>query len=762
MSQRGPLPPIPADAAAQLAQTRAANELLAEQMRYRRLHRAKERMEASLDWVTPYIDLVDRFRRDPAFAGPAGAWMRRYGRDYPIYQTEQELGTYRAGARVLLSTNSYAIGYQEGLTSYVIGAGYTYRATARPDARLDEAALEPLAKACQATIDEFCRREQWYGGEQPGLEEELFWRSCEDGEWFLAHYAVDGGRTTVRVVEPEQVTAPSYGDPREWSFGVQADPDDAQTPLGYFVFWGDTPADGEEWGTEDLIHFRRNVKRSMKRGLTDYCFDAYDGMQLAGRLTMNMSDAAAQQAAIVGIREHESADKEQIQEFVDGEAEFTTADSFNTGTQTPNRYYRRGHWEDIQKGLKYAAGPLATNSPIHVQVLAACLRGAGRRWNPPEWLTSGDASNNNYASSLTAESPFVRRVLRAQRGGKEAHVRTMLIVLRNRCDAGRLIAAGRAWSWDEVCELIEVQAEAPSPIVRNKLEESQRAALEIPLGVDSRQRYAQEQGRDWHQIEQDNEEYQDAHGGDGQPLPLPAPGGKPPAIADRPPGFDRPESELLEEAANKEGYTGTKTDSLGREYHYVNGKRVASAKEVEAAKKGQGDAAAAVPHDAPTDAHVWGDVHDALPADLKDKPGLMEKVRNLTKLAYHATWGFIASQGHAIAPEILDTAHDFEKISYSKAGAQGQAQHDPFMVHLGVPYTAVAAVVSQAVGAAYGYLSKRGRVESLLEAITDENRQAIADGVAELYRTIFEAMGKADLAPTAADVLKFLAARAGE
>jgi hypothetical protein len=38
----------------------------------------------------------------------------------------------------------------------------------------------------------------------------------------------------------------------------------------------------------------------------------------------------------------------------------------------------------------------------------AVLRLVGARWNMPEWMTSGDASNNNLASSLVAESPFVK------------------------------------------------------------------------------------------------------------------------------------------------------------------------------------------------------------------------------------------------------------------------------------------------------------------------------------------------------------------
>jgi hypothetical protein len=318
------------------------------------------------------------------------------------------------------------------------------------------------------------------------------------------------------------------------------------------------------------------------------------------------------------------------------------------------------------------------------------------------------------------------------------------------------------------CELVEVQAEAPSPVVRDKLQEAQTAAIEIPLGVDSRQRYVQGQGRDWHQVEQDNEEYQDAHGGTSRrPARTAEPPAKPPTPPDEAAAPTITEAileALLEDArADRAGFTGTKTDSLGREYHYVDGKRVASAADVEAGQA-PGRAlspASKVPADAPTDAHVWGDVHDALPADVRDKPTLMERARKLTTAAYHATWTFLAEHGHGLSMEILDTAQDYEKISFSKMGHEGQAQHDPFMVHLGVPYSAVAAVVSSAVGAAAGYLKRKARAESLLEAVTEENRQAVADGVAELYRGVFEAMGAADLAPAAADVLRFLAGAAG-
>ena len=96
-------------------------------------------------------------------------------------------------------------------------------------------------------------------------------------------------------------------------------------------------------------------------------------------------------------------------------------------------------------------------------------------------------------------------------------------------DAARLFREGRAL-------VVEGRFADACP----KLEESQRAAIEIPLGVDSRQRYAQEQGRDWHQIETDNEEYQDAHGADGPPLPLPGAGEEPPGVKPPTPGAPPP------------------------------------------------------------------------------------------------------------------------------------------------------------------------------------------------------------------------------
>ena len=509
---------------------RAENRLARERLESARLTAATRHQERrgrlleslSLDWVTPYADLLDRFRSasDPILAGPSSAWQRRQGRNYPIYQTEQELNLLRAPARLLVATSGYAQGLLSGLTSYVIGSGYTYRVAKKTR---ESEAPDELVREVQRVVDDFLRRNQWYGGEQPGMEEELFERSVEDGEFALVDTPNEDGTTDVRTAEPEQITAPPPGeleDDEDGLFGVITPKDDVQNVLAYWVQWGDSPHDGERVPADRLTHFRRNVRRSMKRGITDFCFDTLDALSLAATLRTNLGDGAAQQAAIVMVRQHATGSASDIEAFNDGQAEFTKRDPL-TGTEQRYRKMRRGGHEDIPEGMQYVAGPGAQNAPAHLSILQGLLRSAGVKWNAPEWLASGDASNNNYSSSLTAESPFVRTVTRRQRGYREAFRRPVWAAAEHHVRTRGITAAGRAWTWEEVCREIDLLVEAPSPETRNRLTEAQQAQIDIPLGADSRQQYAQRQGRDFDQIEADNQAWEDKHGSPGGPLPLP-------------------------------------------------------------------------------------------------------------------------------------------------------------------------------------------------------------------------------------------------
>lgn len=499
----------------QLLTVRLRRELAREQRR--------ELRESYLpDWVGPYSDYLQRLQPEmAAFYGPTAAWNRRRGMNFPIFRTEQELSLLRAPSRLLCQTNSYAIGLKEGLTSYVVGTGYTYRAAFCEE--LSEGNQPPgLLKSCQAAIDRFLARNDWHGGEQPSLEEELFDRSLEDGEALLVQFRRPGGHLDVRVAEPEQLTQPPGTDSREWQFGIYTDPDDSQKPLAYWIQWGETVGDGEEYEPDEVMHLRRNARRSVKRGIPDFCFDTADAIRLAGVLRENLAEGAAIQAGIVGVRQHATGTQEQISRFVDDEADFI--ENTPGGKSIPTRRQRVG-FEDIPNGMQYVGGPGATNSPAHIAVLEACLRGAGVRWNAPEWLSTGYAANTNYASSLTSESPFLQTVLRRQKMYRESFRRVVESALMWASECGMIRdEMGRVWTPEMVRRVVEVACEAPNPQSRNRLEDAQVASIEIPLGVDSRQRYAQQQGRDWSKIQADNSHYDQTQGGGGG-VALPLPGG---------------------------------------------------------------------------------------------------------------------------------------------------------------------------------------------------------------------------------------------
>jgi hypothetical protein len=512
----------PADTRSQLREQRAANRLLEEQIRHTRLRRAHDRLELresfAPNWTESYADYLDRLRPEYAAFGPSAIWQRRRGQNYPIYRSEQELALLRAPSRLLCQTNSYAIGLKQGLTSYVIGQGFSYRAAFTTDLGEHNTPKELLA-SCQFAIDQFLADNDWHGGEMPSIEEELFDRSLEDGEALLTQYKRDDGGMDVRICEPEQLTQPPGTDGREWGFGVCTDPDDTQKPLAYWIQHGETPGDGEEYETDELLHIRLNSRRAAKRGVPDFCFDTADALRLAGVLRENLTEGAAIQAGIVGVRQHATGTQEQIQRFLDEQADFQTITP--NGKQAPVRRQVVG-FEDMPEGMQYVGGPGAGNAQAHIAVMEACLRGAGVRWNAPEWLSTGYAANTNYASSLTSESPFLQTVIRRQRVYREAFRRVVEQALLWAAQCGLIHDGnGNVWSAEQLKRLVRVECEAPNPISRDPMQEAQVASIEIPLGVDSRQAYAQRQGRDWAKVQKDNQQYTETTAGGGQQLPLP-------------------------------------------------------------------------------------------------------------------------------------------------------------------------------------------------------------------------------------------------
>jgi hypothetical protein len=346
------------------------------------------------------------------------------------------------------------------------------------------------------------------------MEQELFTRSREDGEFFLRLFAQEDGSTMVRVVEPEQVFMPPGGSLYDFSYGIKTDPDDVCNIIGYSVAYvasagedgSSNPMLAEEVPADEMIHMKVNVKRNIKRGLSDFSYDTLDAFAVATKLRTNLGEGAAVQAAIAGVRQHDASSIGQVDTFINSSSDYT---QYSPVTQkgTDFQQIKSGTFMDIPKGMNYVPPPAAANSQGHLDIMQALLRSAGNRHNAPEWLVSADASNNNYASSMTAESPFLRHCKRLQKLYERTFLRVIRAVIQNAIDAGKLPQA--------TMKYIDIVATAPQLEVQDTAGTANANQTYVTLGIKSRQTVAQELGLDWDTELTNQQEYAEQLGNTG-------------------------------------------------------------------------------------------------------------------------------------------------------------------------------------------------------------------------------------------------------
>lgn len=487
-------------------------------IRENQLKTATKIRESAEQW--DFIGTSEIFDRINSFNNATGlgatfstARDRRYGENWPFWRTWSQHARIRFGSRLIVGSSGLASGILEGLTSSVIGEGYTYQVIARKNT---DPPKELLA-ACQAADDAFIDLNHW-----SELEQEIFQRERRDGEYILRDLDQGDGSTIVHTIEPEWIVEPPDGDREINSFGFYNDRDDLLTITGAWVTPDGDSSHGEFVPASELDHSKCNVDRIIKRGLPDFSFDTYDTFKRVNRLLANLTEGGAIQAAIAFIRQHETATPAQVGDFLSAQSNY----QFNnpaTGNLENTQRFDAGTILDIDKGQTFVEPPFARATQSFVEIVQAALRSVAVRWNAPEWLVSSDASNGNYSSSLVAESPFVKRVKRVQKKHvghfKKIHWR----VLRNAANAGRIRVQGHVFSFEEIQRLVDIEVTPPTVEVRNALEEAQTNQVKIQGGWYSRQQACREDGGDWEQVQQENEEYDERHGQQGQPLQGPGP-----------------------------------------------------------------------------------------------------------------------------------------------------------------------------------------------------------------------------------------------
>ena len=364
-------------------------------------------------------------------------------------------------------------------------------------------------------IREFLEENNWIGD----LDRELFQRSRVDGEYFLGMWHVGNGHVQVRAVEPDQVTEPSnktgldewigFGPSpaSSWTFGVHTDDTDARAIHGYYVQWTnrDTEWDYFPGGNEPITppdgagmwmeHAQLNVVRAVKRGLSDF-YPIQGNLDLARRVLRNMGEGSAVQAAIAWIQETAPGTTQaqtSSATLARADVRYTTNSAQGSRTHTSQQYDPATILK-VPSGQKYLPGPLgAQNASSFITAAEALLRTVAVRWSLPENLVTGTAENNNFASSLVAESPFVKFAESQQQFYAQRDQRTLKRVLRFAWSAGRFGDV----PWSLVERSVEIIVTPPQTEVRDPEKETHVRAMLHNAGVLSRKTWSAQEGLDY-------------------------------------------------------------------------------------------------------------------------------------------------------------------------------------------------------------------------------------------------------------------------
>lgn len=284
-------------------------------------------------------------------------------------------------------------------------------------------------------------REFWNStrNRMPLRQAEIILRTLRDGEVFLQFYRTTAGeknwKTTVRFRDPELCRTPAIeygGTSGQASDGIKMRADDPETPETYFFqkMYND-PTQVDAVPAEDVLHIKIGSDSEQKRG-ESYIQPA---MEMFGqykewlryRIVLNKV-----RTALVLIKKINggSTDVAAIQATIG-------ASPTQKSGESKKRIPPPGTMITTNQGVDYdfksaninASDAAEDGRSMKLSMAAGC--------NVPEYVF-GDASNANYASTLIAESPFVKGI-RFWQTFFEFHLKELFKqVVRSAVEAGKL------------------------------------------------------------------------------------------------------------------------------------------------------------------------------------------------------------------------------------------------------------------------------------------------------------------------------------
>lgn len=415
----------------------------------------------------------------------------RYSNSY-IWLTQSQLDLFRAYARWLYETNSYAQGGLECLCDYTIGSGFVPYVQRR---RYNPSVSKELIDHCNKHLEDVLNQNNWWR-----MEREAFKRQKRDGDVFIRFFAQDDGIPKLRFIEPEQVRQPVEGS-YEKSFGVVTDPEDRVDVKGFQVWYAQDDPDGEYVPVEECVYWTNHMDMNVKRGLSDF-FVLQDILDDAGKLLRAIRLGEASRQSISYIRQWELANQSTIQNLQASLTDYqvpkyqipTTAYTSQPIENVTN--IQPGEVHDVPEGMEFV-NPPAGNGENGERALSATLRAAAVKWRVPQWVLTGESAEANFASALVAESPMVK----ARQWDQKATLKHFQRVWHNILHLAEL----QGILPEGTCEKVQVCAE-PIPIAtRNAKEETDRNQVLFDHGVLSERTWASREDLDYDE-EQENKQ----------------------------------------------------------------------------------------------------------------------------------------------------------------------------------------------------------------------------------------------------------------
>jgi len=152
---------------------------------------------------------------------------------------------------------------------------------------------------------------------------------------------------------------------------------------------------------------------------------------------------------------------------------------------------------DTPAGAKYHASLMGGNSSnIYIAVMESALRLAGTVHAFPEGMLTGSYQNANYASSLTAESPFVQGRV-AEQMHRAARVKEMFLkILKLACERGRFRHCGIE-AWKDMAPGLHVEIQPAKVFPKNIKETTDALVIQKAQGWVDDKSAMTELGRDY-------------------------------------------------------------------------------------------------------------------------------------------------------------------------------------------------------------------------------------------------------------------------